>query len=284
MVGFVPPCRVVGRHLSDMANQLLVDDDGKIEQDKRVRIVDLCSGSGGPLPFVSSFLPEQTSVLLTDKFPSFGGADSDVPPIDESNENNENNEKKEQHDEDRQIAYMPRSVDAMACRLDCDIRTLFASFHHFTPDQATGILKDAVRNQQRIAIYEFTYNSIGAVLVGLVVLPLVALLSTPLIVFRQVRRRIAKGQACNAAFLFDIVRRLFFTFVVPIVPLVIWLDGTVSHLRTYSPAELLELVRRADRRQQYDWAIEQLDILDYPFLYPVPITVLSGRPKWKGAE
>jgi len=89
------------------------------------RIVDLCSGAGGPW----SWLAPQVNVpiVLTDLYPHRG-----------------------------RIAGMhPSPVDARAVPADLwGFRTLFTSFHHFRPADARAILEDAVRQQQGIAVFE----------------------------------------------------------------------------------------------------------------------------------
>jgi len=89
------------------------------------RIVDLCSGAGGPW----SWLAPQVNVpiVLTDLYPHRG-----------------------------RIAGMhPLPVDARAVPADLrGFRTLFTSFHHFRPADARAILEDAVRHQQGIAVFE----------------------------------------------------------------------------------------------------------------------------------
>jgi len=89
------------------------------------RIVDLCSGAGGPW----SWLAPQVNVpiVLTDLYPHRG-----------------------------RIAGMhPSPVDARAVPADLwGFRTLFTSFHHFRPADARAILEDAVRHQQGIAVFE----------------------------------------------------------------------------------------------------------------------------------
>jgi len=89
------------------------------------RIVDLCSGAGGPWSWLAAQVG--VPVVLTDLYPHRG-----------------------------QIPGMhPRSVDARAVPADLTgFRTLFTSFHHFRPPDARAILQDAVRNRQGIAVFE----------------------------------------------------------------------------------------------------------------------------------
>jgi hypothetical protein len=93
------------------------------------RIVDLCSGAGGPWSKLAKEVG--VPVLLTDLYPHQGGAGgADLP-------------------------FYPEPVDARAVPEALDgFRTLFTSFHHFRPAEARAILADAVRRGQGIAVFE----------------------------------------------------------------------------------------------------------------------------------
>ncbi len=118
---------------------------------------------------------------------------------------------------------MDRPVDATDVPVDLPgLRTLFTAFHHFDPTDARAVLQDAVDAGQGIAIFEQTQRSIAGLLFMLL-LPLLALLATPLL--RPFRWS-----------------RLFWTYVIPAIPLVLCFDGIVSCLRTYSDDELQTMV------------------------------------------
>ncbi len=69
--------------------------------------------------------------------------------------------------------------------------------------------------------------------------------------------------------------RLFWTYLIPIVPLYVLWDGAVSWLRTYSPQELQELVDGLDFND-YVWEIGR------EAAFPRPsITYLIGYPRSK---
>jgi hypothetical protein len=148
----------------------------------------------------------------------------------------------------------PDSVSATAvpARLT-GFRTLFTALHHFPPAEAHAILADAARARQSIAVFEVTSRSALALL-GILFLPLLVLLFTPFI--RPFRWS-----------------RLVWTYLVPLVPLAVWFDGTVSCLRTYTPAELRDLV--ADLQQGYEWEIGA--VRSAPL--PSRIIYLLGQPR-----
>ena len=101
-------------------------------------------------------------------------------------------------------------------------RTMFTSFHHFPPEEARAILQNAVDEGQNIGVFEMTKRA-----------PLTIALMFP--------------WAIMPLFFTPWIRpfrwsRLFWTYVVPVVPFVFLFDGIVSCLRTYRPEELREMV------------------------------------------
>ncbi|MDP3910236.1 MAG: hypothetical protein Q8Q14_07575 [Gemmatimonadales bacterium] len=87
------------------------------------RIVDLCSGAGGPWPLLAPAVG--LPVVLTDLYPH------------------------------RHADLHPSPVDARAVPASLDgFRTMFTAFHHFRPEEARKILEDAVARRQGIAIFE----------------------------------------------------------------------------------------------------------------------------------
>ena len=184
------------------------------------RVLDLCSGAGGPIPIVAEAIQEHTNArfLL-----------SDIHPHSHWNESNSRLET---------VFYHPESVSALAVdnRL-CDARTLFESFHHFRPADAISILKDAVDANQPIAVFEFQRRSIIDMLlppISLVIVVAVFLhwFYTP---FRW--------------------SKVFFTLI-PIIPFILIFDGIVSVLRTYTVHELGEMAKQAGD-DKYRWEVRQ---------------------------
>ena len=141
---------------------------------------------------------------------------------------------------------------AKICWLPCGFRTLFTALHHFRPTAARAILADAVRRGCGIGIFEVTERRI-LTLLGMLVLPVFVLLATPFI--RPFRWS-----------------RLLLTYLLPLVPLAVWFDGTVSCLRSYTPAELEALA--AGVGEGYDW--EAGTLAAPPFV--TRVTYLIGTP------
>ena len=134
------------------------------------------------------------------------------------------------------------------------VRTIFAGFHHFRPDDARDILRDARDQGQPICIFEATRRQPLAILLTALV-PLLVLLVTPRV--RPLRWS-----------------QLIFTYLIPVLPFIIAWDGLVSHLRTYSVAEMKTLAADLET-EEYGWRAGELTILGLP--YPLPF--LTGYPQ-----
>jgi SAM-dependent methyltransferase len=175
------------------------------------RVVDIGSGGGGPwFRLVERVRAEAgpVEVVLTDLYPSRNAAE------------------RVRARSGGEIRHHETPVDALRMPGELDgFRTLFTALHHFRPAEARAILAGAVRGGHGVGVFEFSERSVRGVLMTLVS-PLLVLLATPLI--RPFRWS-----------------RLFWTYAVPVVPLVVLWDGVVSALRTNTPEEMEALGRVA---------------------------------------
>lgn len=204
--------------------------------------LDLCSGAGGPWPWLADALERsglRIRVELSDKYP-----------------NAEARERVQGHSAN--LHYRDESVDATRVPRElAGFRTLFTSFHHFPPQQAREILRDAAANRRGIGVFEIP----GRRPLTLLLLPLVLIADIVLVPFLR-PRPLARG-----------AWRLVWRWLVPIVPVVLLFDGIISCLRAYSPGELRELTSGlAD--SGYRWKIG----CDKRGFLRLPITYLVGYP------
>ena len=206
-----------------------------------LHVVDLCSGGGGPWIGLRQQLEEENlQVCLTDRYPNIGAF-------------------RRAQSTSRNICFYPDSVDARHVPRQLEgFRTLFSSFHHFKPEEARAILRDAVRQRRGIGVFEGTPRQLHIMLL-MCLTPLMALLLTPFI--RPFRWS-----------------RLLWTYIIPVVPVVLLFDGIVSCLRTYTPAELHELTEEFSE-SGYTWEIGE----KRAERSPVAITYLIGYPVEKVA-
>jgi len=208
-------------------------------------VVDLCSGGGGPWLELSRKLQSRelqgdtpglqiSHILLTDKYPNLRALENAGAP-------SEN------------ITYYPSPVDAMEVPSELKgFRTMFTSFHHFSPEEARAILQNAVDAGEGIAIFEITQRA--PLTIGLMFpWALMPFACTPWI--RPFRWS-----------------RLLWTYLIPIIPLVFLFDGLVSCLRTYRPQELREIVDKLTAGE-YQWEIGEHSS------GKAPITYLIGYPR-----
>lgn len=174
-------------------------------------IVDLCSGGSGPVPEMVAELRQKgmsVTATLTDLYPNAGALEQAAAHSSGA------------------IDYVPRPVDARAVPDDLrGLRTLFNGFHHFRPADAQAILRNAAAARQPIAIFEMSRRS-PSMIVPVLLVPLIVLGATPFM----------------RPFTW---KRLFWTYVVPLVPLTCLWDGIVSQLRAYTVPELRTMAAAA---------------------------------------
>lgn len=117
-------------------------------------------------------------------------------------------------------------------------RTMLNVFHHLRPEEARRVLEAAMRDGQPIGIFEANERSVKSLLAMILIVPLLVLFMTPMI------RPFS-------------LRRLFFTYIVPVMPLMIAWDGFVSCLRTYMPEDLNALTDGLPGRWEKGFASDE---------------------------
>jgi hypothetical protein len=203
------------------------------------RVMDLCSGGGGPWLWLFKMVGEKSGppmeVCLTDKYPNIAAFETAREVT------------------SGQLTFFPDPVRAK--RLPQKLRgfrTIFTSFHHFSPDEAVAILQNAADQRQGIGVFEAVRRH-----------PLTILMTTlmPL------------GGLIAGLFLRPFKwSRFFWTFVIPVIPFVLYFDGVVSCLRAYSQKELWRLVEKV-KAEDYVWQVGE-----EPGGF-TPVTYLVGYPQ-----
>lgn len=194
-----------------------------LEHSQNKTIVDLCSGAGGPMLTVFNRLRqrpglESIRLIFTDLYPNKSFADT----INAKN--------------DPAIRYELSPVDAGDVKEKWSgLRTLICSMHHMRPAVARKILADAFHKRQPLLVFEISDNSAPkflwwtAVPLGFLLVLVLTLAVRPLS-----------------------FRHLFFTYVIPILPLFISWDGAVSNVRTYTQEDMAELLQGLES-DEYTW-------------------------------
>jgi hypothetical protein len=204
------------------------------------QVLDLCSGSGGPWLTLERELAKSGAVAveLSDRFPNIAAF-------------------RDLHERSHgRVRFRAESIDAADVPPAlAGVRTFFNAFHHFPPPIARAILADAVRKRRPIAIFE----GVNVRAIGLIAMPLqvpAILLLTPFVKpFRW--------------------SRLLFTYILPLIPLLVIFDGTVSMLRLYLADELRELVAAVPDHETFEWEIGTTFVP----ARPIGVIHLVGVPK-----
>lgn len=210
-----------------------------LDESRSRSIVDICSGGGGPWLTLSVLVRNDAGeprICLTDKFPNLDAFESI------------------RADSDGRITFCNDPIDAARVPREMDgVRTVFSSFHHFSPADAVGVLQDAVDARRSIGVFEITKRAPSAIF-RMFPWAFLSFVYTPFI--RPFRWS-----------------RLFWTYIVPLIPLVLLFDGVVSCLRTYGPDELRSIVGKLTDAD-YTWRIGEHSSPSGR----MPITYLIGSP------
>ncbi|KAK8861538.1 hypothetical protein IAR55_002360 [Kwoniella newhampshirensis] len=149
------------------------------------------------------------------------------------------------------VLYIPESVDARHAtasqaiiRGQRHLRTFFSTFHQFGEDSARRVMVDAFEGAEGMCIFELQQSDLASLLMVALLGPL----SWLLLPFQR-----------------PTWTTLFFTYIVPIIPLLLVLDGILSVYRSRSIPHLLRLVNLASLnfhleggggKEEFDWKWE----------------------------
>ncbi len=194
------------------------------------RVIDLASGGGGgTLQLLRRVRAAglTTEFVFSDSFPNEAGR-ARIAALG-----------------DPQVHYSPDPLDAMSGGgPEPGLRTMSGALHHFTPDAVQAMITGIVQKRAPLAFFDVASSK--------------ALRSLP-VVFAPV------AMSANMLMLFVATllvvpwlrpfrpSRLLLTYLVPLIPLLVAWDGTVSALRAYSPEELLALVQGVPGADGYHW-------------------------------
>ncbi|GFZ42620.1 hypothetical protein JCM24511_00337 [Saitozyma sp. JCM 24511] len=195
------------------------EEDRMYHEDKPLRIVDCCSGAGGPMPAVERTLNARRQarslppvpVLLSDLHPhtTAWARHASASPS-------------------GSLSFVADPVDALrapqAIRAKRHLRTFCLSFHHFGESGARAILQDAMESAEGICIFELQALDFATFCMMLCLFPLTYLV-TP---FVQPSALV-----------------LLLTYGLPVLPAIFVFDGLVSAYRTRTPDHLSHLATLA---------------------------------------
>jgi hypothetical protein len=138
-----------------------------------------------------------------------------------------------------QVDFISYSVNALDVPpVQKGMRLLFSSFHHFKPEQAKEILRDAVRKNVAIGVFDSGNKACSLYL--------------PSLYFSQ-------SFSFSLRHFFKPFRwsRLFFTYVLPLIPVCTVWDGCVSMMRLYTLKDMNTLTNEIAAKN-YIWKTGQV--------------------------
>ncbi len=195
-----------------------------IEKTNHNQILDLCSGSGGPIEFINQKIDPNIDIrfFVSDKYPN-------IPAYNDLKLRTKNI-----------VSYNTQSLDVLKLNTDIiGIRTMFSAIHHFEPIEVKTILQNIVISGMPVCIFDSGDKHIGTILGILLFHPILFFICTPFI--RPFK-----------------LSRIIFTYFIPLIPVYTIWDGVVSILRLYKPKELMEMAQSSDRQKLYDWKCGKL--------------------------
>lgn len=210
--------RLLSTHddLAALLSRALVHTDSK-------HVFDMCSGGGGPLPEVLHALRRREELAdvglsLSDLYPNATAAAAINTAGDE------------------RTRYLTTPVNAAAPGdVASGVRTMICSLHHMPPDVARSILASAQADRAPFCAFEISDNSFPRPLWWIALVPnfIMVFFVTPLV----------RPMTCQ---------QLVFTYLIPILPLLIAWDGAVSNARTYTVDDIDELLG-GPQSDTYTW-------------------------------
>ncbi len=186
-------------------------------------IIDLCSGSGGPMPEVLEILEEKKGIegvklVMTDLYPNLEYAE------------------KLKSEGKSGITYEEKPVDAAKVDANLEgLRTMVGSLHHMRPEIARKILKNAMDNRQPFLAFEISDNSFPKA-IWWIAFPINFISSLFVSAFARPYS----------------IQQFIFTYIIPIIPITFAWDGAVSNARTYTLDDL-DILLEGLESDQYSW-------------------------------
>jgi len=189
-----------------------------LKKTEHSELIDLCSGGGGPLLSLQKSLESECiGVTLTDKFPNLDAFEN-LKRLSKG-----------------VIGYESGSVDCInSLESRSRFYSMYTAFHHLSPKEGKRLLENICSTSSSIAVFEAPNRSIRSFLL---LFPLIAFMFAAIPWIKPFRWS-----------------RIFWTYLIPLAPLIAFFDGVISNLRSYSPEELAALIP-TESESNYHWSI-----------------------------
>ncbi|KAJ5177579.1 uncharacterized protein N7500_000278 [Penicillium coprophilum] len=251
--------RVPGWSRGSLATQACAVFKEQLKDLSSYTVLDICAGAGGPTPVLELELNKQlesegkgpVQFVLTDLYPHI----SEWERISKKQQN---------------VTYIESPVDArtvprFAASSKKECRIFNICFHHFGDEDAAGILKNAIESADsfmQVMILFISYissaNSILSSIFEITARDLWTCLCSPLVFFFTF--------FVTLVWYLDSPVHLLFTFILPVAPLTIFVDGLISCLRTRTAKETWQLLDQPDL-DLTNWTFHSgQKVVQFPFI------------------
>lgn len=107
------------------------------------------------------------------------------------------------------------------------LHLMFAALHHFSPEEIVELLEAAVDNQQPLACFDYFQRDMKMEILLVFCAPILLL--------------------CTSFLVYPFSwKRLFFTYIIPVLPVMLMIDTFISRQRSYLVSELEEIIAQVD--------------------------------------
>ena len=133
---------------------------------------------------------------------------------------------------------------------------MFSGLHHFDPEELRNIITIAAKRRRTLVFCDYSRRSVAEEFLPMLFAVPFMIVTAPLVwPFSW--------------------KRLLFTWVLPVLPLLLWIDGWLSRLRAYHPDELRKIVAELELPSGTHWEVVRLPV----FFHIGEVTCLTISPK-----
>jgi len=215
---------------------------GLIRKSNLRKLSDYCSGGSGYLLSLLRYLRKNgiydCKIELTDKYPNLDSFERIARYSGNA------------------INYIASSVDVLNLPQSdtVEIRVMFSAMHHFAPDELELILDRATKDKCAIAIFDYSsWDPIRAIILLILLIPHIFIVMPFAGTFSWMK--------------------MFWTYIIPAIPLALLIDAAISRWNGYSLHELKEIIDKLPEKS-YDWKTGSKP----NFLWTGKVVYLTGCP------
>ncbi len=211
-----------------------------MEKTGRKQMADLCSGRGEYVPVFLREIQrkngrEDLHAVQTDLYPHHIAFEEPVKGVEYCRE--------------------PLRAEDAVRKFD-GVAMMFSALHHFNEEEVERIFRTAAGCGRPIAFFDVSQRRFFRDILSTVGLPFLVLFFTPFV------------RPWN-------FKRFLFTYLIPVMPLLILADGILSRLKAYKPSEIEVIAKKVET----DFPGYRFEVGNYPLLYHFQsVTYVVGAP------